>query len=360
MRLRRLDISDSPVVTEEVNCEVHLHFITTQYSVVVRSCTTCILTRGKKKQAHSGCCPRAEGSTVQSPQSTCCQILCTHPFYFTAVSQVRTPQPPSSWSMKLTIMDPTKCIRFVFPFVKRVLSCPTCSTSNSPERLLPHVKGNIGFVLTSDDLKGIRDLIIQNKVAAPARASAFIPQDFAVSAGKKGLACLGYSEGAGHQNMLSISPFTYGMTIQIFSSRNAFTSDVSDVSDTALAFRFLSGIKVIIAISRPSIWPLAPGCVLTESGHLICSAFRFAPRNPSFPPPFGPTRAVHAMKQASTSRTTTAPTQGSEFLRFLPSLLPDLLCSVCIHFRSSACCLRSLHSRPPVLAPSVVVLSRCL
>ena len=34
MRLRRLDVSDSPVVTEEVNCEVHLHFITTQYSVL--------------------------------------------------------------------------------------------------------------------------------------------------------------------------------------------------------------------------------------------------------------------------------------------------------------------------------------
>ena len=87
--------------------------------------------------------------------------------------------------MKLTIMDPTKCIRFVFLFVKRVLSChvqerrgPTCSTSNSPERLLPHVKGNIGFVLASDDLKGIRDLIIQNKVAAPARASAFIYSGF--------------------------------------------------------------------------------------------------------------------------------------------------------------------------------------
>ena len=34
----------------------------------------------------------------------------------------------------------------------------------SLEKLLPHVRGNVGFVFTSCDLKEIRDLIQKNKV----------------------------------------------------------------------------------------------------------------------------------------------------------------------------------------------------
>jgi large subunit ribosomal protein LP0 len=45
------------------------------------------------------------------------------------------------------------------------------------ERLLPFVKGNIGFVFTNADLKDIRDKILSNKVAAPARAGAVAPDD---------------------------------------------------------------------------------------------------------------------------------------------------------------------------------------
>jgi large subunit ribosomal protein LP0 len=44
------------------------------------------------------------------------------------------------------------------------------------ERLLPQVKGNIGFVSTSGDLKNVRDPIIQKNVAAPARAGALLPE----------------------------------------------------------------------------------------------------------------------------------------------------------------------------------------
>jgi large subunit ribosomal protein LP0 len=32
------------------------------------------------------------------------------------------------------------------------------------ERLLPHVKGNIGFVFTNGDLKAIREKILSNRV----------------------------------------------------------------------------------------------------------------------------------------------------------------------------------------------------
>jgi large subunit ribosomal protein LP0 len=48
------------------------------------------------------------------------------------------------------------------------------------ERLLPHVKGNVGFVFTNGDLKATRDKILSNKVAAPARAGAVAPADVSI------------------------------------------------------------------------------------------------------------------------------------------------------------------------------------
>jgi large subunit ribosomal protein LP0 len=62
------------------------------------------------------------------------------------------------------------------------MSAPSrCTRSDSlsaeRERLLPFVKGNIGFVFTNADLKDIRDKILSNKVAAPARAGAVAPDD---------------------------------------------------------------------------------------------------------------------------------------------------------------------------------------
>jgi len=55
------------------------------------------------------------------------------------------------------------------------------------EKLLPHIKGNIGFVFTAEDLKDVRDLITANKVAAPARAGAYAPADVTIPAGNTGM-----------------------------------------------------------------------------------------------------------------------------------------------------------------------------
>ena len=171
------------------------------------------------------------------------------------------------------------------------------------ERLLPHVRGNIGFVFTSGDLKDIRDLIIENKVAAPARAGAFAPRDVIVPAGNTGMepgktsffqalgiptkiargtieivsdvkvviagTRVGPSEAA-LLNMLGISPFTYGMTVvQIFDSGNAFTPDVLDVSDTELIDRFLSGVKTIAAISLALSYP-----TVVSVAHSLVNAYK--------------------------------------------------------------------------------------
>ena len=55
------------------------------------------------------------------------------------------------------------------------------------ERFLPHVKGNVGFVFTNSDLKEVRDTILENKVAAPARAGAYAPSTVTIPAGPTGM-----------------------------------------------------------------------------------------------------------------------------------------------------------------------------
>jgi len=48
---------------------------------------------------------------------------------------------------------------------------------NNPalEKLLPHIRGNVGFVFTKQDLVEVRDRLTENRVRAPARAGALAP-----------------------------------------------------------------------------------------------------------------------------------------------------------------------------------------
>ena len=171
------------------------------------------------------------------------------------------------------------------------------------ERLLPFVKGNIGFVFTDKDLKEIRELIIANKVAAPARAGAFAPKDVVVFACNTGMepgktsffqalgiptkiargtieivsdvkvvtagTRVGTSE-ATLLNMLNISPFTYGMSVvQIFDQGNVFSPEVLDIDESELIDRFLSGIKTIAAISLALGYP-----TIVSVTHSIVNAYK--------------------------------------------------------------------------------------
>jgi len=163
--------------------------------------------------------------------------------------------------------------------------------ADSPEyeRLLPFVKGNIGFVFTNNDLKEIRDKILQNKVAAPARAGAVAPVDVWVPAGNTGMEPgktsffqalgvptkiargtieittdlklveagikVGPSE-ATLLNMLNISPFTYGMGVaQIYDQGQVFGPNVLDTDEKDLLDRFLSAIQTIASISLALNYP---------------------------------------------------------------------------------------------------------
>jgi large subunit ribosomal protein LP0 len=171
------------------------------------------------------------------------------------------------------------------------------------ERLLPYIKGNIGFVFTDQDLKDVREIIVANKVAAPARAGAFAPKDVTVPASNTGMepgktsffqalgiptkiargtieivsdvkvvtagTRVGPSE-ATLLNMLNISPFTYGMTVvQIYDRGNVFSPDVLDVDEQELIDRFLSGIKTIAAISLALNYPS-----IVSVSHTLVNAYK--------------------------------------------------------------------------------------
>jgi len=157
------------------------------------------------------------------------------------------------------------------------------------ERLLPHVRGNIGFVFTSGDLKDVREIIVSNKVAAPARAGAIAPNDVYVPGGNTGMEpgktsffqALGIPTkiargtieivsdvqvvSAGNKvgtseatllNMLNISPFTYGMTVvQVYDNGAVFPPNILDIEEKTLVDGFMSGVKTIAAISLAINFP---------------------------------------------------------------------------------------------------------
>jgi len=55
------------------------------------------------------------------------------------------------------------------------------------ENLLPHVKGNIGFVFTSGDLASVQKEIELNRVSAPAKVGSISPTDVIIPKGPTGL-----------------------------------------------------------------------------------------------------------------------------------------------------------------------------
>ncbi|KXJ95564.1 ribosomal protein L10-domain-containing protein [Microdochium bolleyi] len=163
------------------------------------------------------------------------------------------------------------------------------------ERLLPHVRGNVGFVFTNGDLKDIRDKILANKVAAPARAGAVAPADVWVPAGNTGmepgktsffqalgvptkiargtieittdlkLVEAGLKVGPSEAvllNMLNISPFTYGLgVLQVYDAGNTFAPEVLDIGEEQLLKTFTSAISTISCISLAINFPTLPSVI---------------------------------------------------------------------------------------------------
>lgn len=144
-------------------------------------------------------------------------------------------------------------------------------------------------------MKTIRDKILANKVAAPARAGAIAPLDVYVPAGNTGMepgktsffqalgvptkiargtieittdlklveagAKVGASE-ATLLNMLNISPFTYGMKVQqVYEEGQSFSPSVLDIEESQLLKALSSAIATITTISLAADYPTLPSII---------------------------------------------------------------------------------------------------
>jgi len=176
---------------------------------------------------------------------------------------------------------------------------------NNPalEKLLPYLRGNVGFVFTKTDLIETRDKVLSYRVAAPARAGALAPLDVTVPKQNTGLGpektsffqalniqtkitkgtveimndvklvTAGEKVGASEAtllNMLKISPFSYGLIIeQVYESGTVFSPKILDITEDDLRGRFLQGVANVAAVS------LAIGYPTTASApHSIINGFK--------------------------------------------------------------------------------------
>jgi len=182
-------------------------------------------------------------------------------------------------------------------------------TNAALERILPHIKGNVGFVFTTLDLVDIRDKILENKVKAPARAGALAPLDVKIPPQNTGLGPektsffqalsiptkiskgtieilneihlikkddrVGASE-ATLLNMLNISPFTYGLKIlQVYDSGTVFDPEILDITPEDLRSKFLEGVRNVAALSLAIGYPTvasAPHSIVNGLKNLIAVA----------------------------------------------------------------------------------------
>merc|ERR1712000_665788 len=113
------------------------------------------------------------------------------------------------------------------------------------EVILPHIFENVGLLFTHGDLAELRDLILEQKVAAPAKAGAIAPCDVIVPAGDTG----GPSEAPLLQK-LKIKPFAYGLGLrQIYEDGLVYAPYVLDVTNDDLLAKLAKAATRIACVS---------------------------------------------------------------------------------------------------------------
>lgn len=171
------------------------------------------------------------------------------------------------------------------------------------EKVLPHIRGNVGFVFTSGDLVEVRDKLLENKVQAPARPGAISPIDVVIPAQNTGLGPektsffqalaiptkiskgtieiindvhilkvgdkVGASE-ASLLNMLKISPFSYGLIVkQVYDSGTTFAPEILDIKSEDIIATFMKGVTKLTSISLAVNYP-----TVLSAPHSIVNGFR--------------------------------------------------------------------------------------
>merc|ERR1712110_1114805 len=157
------------------------------------------------------------------------------------------------------------------------------------EKLLPHIKMNVGFVFTNEELTTVRDLLLSNKKAAPAKAGALAPVDVVIPAQNTGMGpekasffqalqiptkitkgtieiindvpiiTTGDKVGASEATLLGllkIFPFTYGLLIQkVYDNGSIFDPEILDITDDDIKAKFMAGVANVAAVCLTINYP---------------------------------------------------------------------------------------------------------
>lgn len=169
--------------------------------------------------------------------------------------------------------------------------------------LMELVNGNIGMVFTNSDLSVVRDMILSNRVPAPARAGAIAPVPVTIPAGPTGVDPgqtsffqvlqiptkiskgqieitnpvdiikvgdkVGFSQAALLQK-LKICPFEYGLQIQnVYDNGSVFAPAILDITPAVIISKFSDSLKKVAAISLQVKYP-----TVASIPHSIANAFR--------------------------------------------------------------------------------------
>uniref|UniRef100_A0A2K6F359 Large ribosomal subunit protein uL10 n=1 Tax=Propithecus coquereli TaxID=379532 RepID=A0A2K6F359_PROCO len=120
---------------------------------------------------------------------------------------------------------------------------------NNPalEKLLPHIRGNVGFVFTKEDLTEIRDMLLANKVPAAARAGAIAPCEVTVPAQNTGLG----PEKTSFFQALGITTKISRGTIEILGVRNvaSICLQIGYPTVASVPHSIINGYKRVLALS---------------------------------------------------------------------------------------------------------------
>lgn len=171
------------------------------------------------------------------------------------------------------------------------------------ELLLPHIRGNIGFVFTNGDLIDVKKVLLESRVPAIAKANAVAPVDVVVPKGPTTLEPtktsflqalniatkinrgtieilndlvliktgdkVGSSEAALLQ-MLDIKPFSYGLIItQIYDGGAMYGLEVLDMTDADILGRFMAGLGRLTALALGAHIP-----TVTSFPHVVLNAYK--------------------------------------------------------------------------------------
>jgi len=196
------------------------------------------------------------------------------------------------------------------------------SSNPALEAIMPYVWGNVGFVFTNGDLSSMRDKLLSNRVAAPAKAGAIAPNDVVVPAGNTGLeptqtsflqalnipskiakgqieiisdvALISKGQKVGSSecallSKLNIKPFSYGLTVvTVYDNGSVFDPALLNMTDSDVVKSFQAAAARVVAVSLHTnhlTLPAVPQALIKAYAKVLSVAvetgFRF-PRSEKF------------------------------------------------------------------------------